>query len=147
MARGWLVGFHLIGVVLWMGGLLTFSRILGYHSKELPSARPRFTFVEGRLNWLVAVPGAVLTIVFGAWLLYDHGAAWFRVALWMHIKLVLVVAVAGIHMFLTIKHAQIRRAHPSAPMSRGLYAALHGTVGLLLIAIVLLATNQPMSQR
>ncbi|HEY2744750.1 MAG TPA: CopD family protein [Polyangia bacterium] len=147
MARGWLVGFHLIGVVLWMGGLLTFSRILGYHSKELPSARPRFTFVEGRLNWLVAVPGAVLTIVFGAWLLYDHGAAWFRVALWMHIKLVLVVAVAGIHMFLTIKHAQIRRAHPSAPMSRGLYAALHGFVGLLVIAIILLATTQPMSQR
>jgi hypothetical protein len=32
-------------------------------------------------------------------------------------------------------------------MSRGLYAALHGTVGLLLIAIVLLATNQPMSQQ
>ena len=66
MARGWLVGFHLIGVVLWMGGLMTFSRILGYHSKELPSARPRFTFIEGRLNWLVSVPGAVLTIVFGA---------------------------------------------------------------------------------
>jgi protoporphyrinogen IX oxidase len=147
MARGWLVGFHLIGVVLWMGGLLTFSRLLGYHSKELPSARPRFTFVEGRLNWLVAVPGAVLTIVFGVWLVWEHGAAWFRVAAWMRYKLMLVVAVAGIHLFLTIKHAQIRRAAPSARMSRGLYAAMHGFVGLLVIAIILLATNQPMSQR
>ncbi len=147
MTRGWLVGFHLIGVVLWMGGLLAFSRILGYHSKELPSARPRFTFVEGRLNGLVAVPGAVLTIAFGLWLLVDHGSAWFRVATWMHWKLALVAAVVVVHALLTVKHRQIRRAHPAAPMSRGLYAALHGTVGLLLIAIVLLATNQPMSQR
>ena len=147
MTRGWLVGLHLIGVVLWMGGLLSFSRILGYHSKELPSARPRFTFVEGRLNWLVAVPGAVLTIVFGVWLVREHGSAWFHVALWMHYKMALVLAVVVIHVVLTVKHAQIRRAAPSAPMSRGLYAALHGTIGLLLIAIVLLATNQPMSQR
>ena len=147
MTRGWLVGLHLIGVVLWMGGLLAFSRILGYHTKELPSARPRFTFIEGRLNWLVAVPGALLTIVFGVWLAYQHGAAWFRVASWMHYKLTLVLVVAVIHVVLTVKHAQIRRAAPSAPMSRALYAALHGTIGLLLIAIVLLATNQPMSQR
>jgi protoporphyrinogen IX oxidase len=147
MARGWLIGFHLIGVVLWMGGLLAFSRILGYHSKELPSARPRFTFVEGRLNWLVAIPGAVITIVFGVWIAVQHGMVWFRVASWMHWKLALVAAVAIIHIVLTIKHRQILRAHPEAPMNRALYAALHGTVGLLLIAIVLLATNQPMSQR
>jgi len=147
MTRGWLVGLHLIGVVLWMGGLLAFSRILGYQSKELPSVRPRLTFIEGRLNWLVAVPGAVLTIVFGVWLAVEHGEAWFRVAAWMHYKLALVVVVAVIHVVLTIKIGQIRRAAPTAPMSRGLYAALHGTVGLLLIAIVLLATNQPMSQQ
>ena len=147
MARGWLIGFHLIGVVLWMGGLMAFSRILGYHPKELPSARPRFTFVEGRLNWLVSVPGALVTIVFGLWLAVDHGMAWFRVASWMHWKLTLVLGVVVIHTILTIKHHQIRRAHPAAPMNRALYAALHGTVGLLLIAIVLLATNQPMSQR
>jgi putative membrane protein len=146
VTRSWLVGFHLIGVVLWMGGLLSFSRILGYHAKELPSARPRFTFIEGRLNWLVAVPGAVLTIVFGLWLINDYGMAWFRVASWMHWKLALVAAVAVIHVILTVKHRQIRRAHPAQPMSRALYAALHGTVGLLLIIIVLLATNQPMLQ-
>ena len=147
MARGWLIGFHLIGVVLWMGGLMAFSRILGYQSKELPSVRPRLTFIESRLNMLVAAPGALLTIVFGVWLAVQHGAAWFRVASWLHYKLALVVAVAVIHVVLTIKIRQIRRAAPSAPMSRGLYAALHGTVGLLLIAIVLLATNQPMSQQ
>jgi putative membrane protein len=147
MPRGWLIGLHLVGVVLWMGGLLSFSRILGYHSKELPSVRPRLTFIEGRLNWLVAVPGAVVTLVFGAWLWWEHGRAWFAVASWMHYKLAFVVALAGIHLALTLKHRQVLRAPPAAPMSRGLYAALHGTVGLLLIIIVLLATTQPMSQQ
>lgn len=144
--RGWLLGFHLIGVVLWMGGLMAFSRILGYHSKELPSARPRFSFIEGRLNNLVALPGALLTIVFGLWMVHGYGMAWFRVALWLHIKLALVVAVVAIHLVLTVKQRQVARNAPETPMSRGLYAALHGLVGLLLIAIVLLATHQPMSQ-
>jgi putative membrane protein len=147
MARGWLLGFHLIGVILWMGGLLTFSRILGYHSKEDPSVRPRYTFLEGRLNYLVSVPGAVLAIGFGSWLAYQHGMQWFRVATWLHWKLVLVAAVAAIHVVLSVKHRQILRAHPADKMNRALYASLHGTVGLLMIAIVLLATHQPMSQQ
>jgi putative membrane protein len=145
--RGWLLGFHLIGVVLWMGGLMSFSRIMGYHAKEAPSVRPRYSFLEGRLNYLVAVPGAVLTVTFGLWMAWQHGMQWFRVATWMHYKLALVLGVVVIHVLLSVKHATIRRAGPSAPVSRALFASLHGTVGLLLIAIVLLATHQPMSQQ
>jgi uncharacterized integral membrane protein (TIGR00701 family) len=146
MTRGWLVGFHLIGVVLWMGGLLTFSRVLGYHTKELPSVRPRLTYIEGRLNALVAWPGAVITVATGLWMTVNYGRLWFRGAAWLHFKLALVLVTLAIHVVLTVKHRQILRAHPAQPLSRGLYAALHGIVGLLLIAIVLLATNQPMWQ-
>jgi putative membrane protein len=145
--RGWLLGFHLIGVVLWMGGLMAFSRIMGYHAKEAPSVRPRYSFLEARLNYLVALPGALLTVAFGLGLAWEHGMQWFRVASWLHYKLVLVTGVVVIHVLLSVKAYQIRRAAPSAPVSRALYASLHGTVGLLLIAIVLLATHQPMSQQ
>jgi uncharacterized integral membrane protein (TIGR00701 family) len=145
--RSWLLGFHLIGVVLWMGGLLTFSRILGYHSKEAPSVRPRFSFLEGRLNGLVAIPGAVLTILFGVLMTVDYGKAWFRVAIWLHYKLTLVIVVAIIHVVLTIKQRQIARQNPEVPLNRALYASLHGIIGLLVIIIILLATHQPMSQQ
>lgn len=145
--RGWVLAFHLVGVVLWMGGLLTFSRVLGYHAKELPSVRPRLTFIEGRLNWLVAVPGFVLTVGCGLWLMSIYGAAWFRVALWMHWKLALVAAVLVIHVVLTAQHRRIRRRAPDEKLPRALYAALHGTVGLLLIGILIFACVQPMSQR
>ena len=143
--RAWLLTFHLLGVVLWMGGLLTFSRVLGYHAREAPSVRPRFTWLEGRLNYLVTIPGAVLTIAFGLWLTSIYGMAWFRVAVWLHYKLGLVAAVIVIHVVLTKKQRQIARAAPDAPMKRALYAALHGTLGLLLIAILALAAHQPMA--
>jgi protoporphyrinogen IX oxidase len=142
--RGWLLTIHLLGAVLWMGGLLTFSRVLGYHSREAPSVRPRYSWLEGRLNYLVTIPGAVLTIVLGVWLTVLLGMQHFRVAAWLHWKLGLVVAVTVIHVILTIKQRQIARRAPDAPMKRALYAALHGTLGLLLIAILALAVHKPM---
>ena len=144
--RGWLLAFHLLGAILWMGGLLTVSRVLGYHSKEDPSVRPRFVWLEGRLNYLVALPGAGLTLLCGIALAYVYGAAWFRVALWLHIKLTLVVVVALVHLGLTLKQRSIARQSPNEPVSRALFAALHGTIGLLLIAILLLAVHQPMQK-
>src|SRR6185295_3502753 len=107
--RETLLALHLVGVVLWMGGLLTFSRVLGYHSREAPSVRPRYTFLEGRLNYLVTIPGAVITIGFGIWLTANYGADWLRVSTWMHYKLAMVGAVLVIHTVLTLKQRQIAR--------------------------------------
>lgn len=142
--RATVLAFHLLGVVLWMGGLLTFSRILGYHAREAPSVRPRYTWLEGRMNWLVTVPGAVITIGCGLWLIQIYGAQWFGVARWMHWKLVLVAVVLAIHAFLTVKQRKVARQRPDEKVPRALFAALHGTLGLLLIAILLLAAHQPM---
>ena len=146
MARAWLLTFHLLGVVLWMGGLLTLTRVMGYHAREAPSVRPRYTWLEGRMNYLVTFPGAFLTILFGLLLVTQHGMAWFRVAVWMHWKLALVAAATVIHIVTTVKQRKIARQSPSEKVPRALFAALHGTLGLLLIAILALAVHQPMSQ-
>jgi putative membrane protein len=143
--RATLLALHLLGVVLWMGGLLTFSRILGYHTRESPSVRPRYTWLEGRLNYLVTVPGAVLTLIFGLWLTANYGGLdWLRVTLWMQWKLALVAVILVIHGVLTLKHRRIQRSPPDAPMKRAVFAALHGTLGLLLIAILFLAAHKPL---
>src|SRR6185369_5132920 len=105
--RETLLALHLVGVVLWMGGLLSFSRILGYHAREAPSVRPRYTWLEGRMNWLVTVPGFVIAAGTGLWLVQIYGAQWFSQALWMHWKLSLVVAVVLIHAFLTLKQRRV----------------------------------------
>jgi putative membrane protein len=139
MAIRLLIVAHLTGVVLWMGGLLTLSRILGYHAREHPTVRPRYSWLEGRLNYLVTIPGAVLTIGTGiaqAWL---DGAAYFRQARWLHWKLALVFAIVVIHAILTRRQRAVARRAPDAPMKRAVYAALHGTLGLLLIGVLALA--------
>lgn len=144
--RAWLITFHLLGVILWMGGLLTLTRIMGYHAREAPSVRPRYSWLEGRMNYLVTFPGIFLTVLFGVLLVTQHGMAWFRVAVWMHYKLALVGAACAIHFVTTVKQRQIARRHPSDKVPRALFAALHGTLGLILIAILALAAHQPMSQ-
>jgi putative membrane protein len=144
--RATLVAFHLVGVVLWMGGLLALSRMMGYHAREAPSVRPRYVWLEGRMNYLVTIPGAVITIACGIWLMQIYGRAWLAQAVWMHYKLVLVAIVAVLHTGLTINQRRVARRPPDAPMRRPLYAAIHGTLGLLLIAILLLAAHQPMKQ-
>jgi uncharacterized integral membrane protein (TIGR00701 family) len=142
--RTWLVTIHLLGVVLWMGGLLMFSRVLGYHARELPSVRPRYSWLEGRTNGLVAIPGAVLTLVPGVCLSWIYGMAWFRQSIWLQWKLVLVGVILVIHAYLTVEQRRIARRPADAPLSRARFAALHGTLGLVLIAILALAVAKPM---
>jgi len=143
--RATLVAFHLLGVVLWMGGLLTFSRVMGYHARESPSVRPRYVWLEGRLNYLVTIPGFVITLVCGLWLMRIYGMQWFDKARWMRWKLALVGVVLALHIGLTVSQRRVARRAPDAPMKRALYAAIHGTIGLLLVAILLLAAHQPMA--
>jgi uncharacterized membrane protein len=143
--RATLVAFHLLGVVLWMGGLLTFSRVMGYHARESPTVRPRYVWLEGRLNYLVTIPGFVITLGCGLGLMRIYGMQWFHKAVWMHWKLALVGMVAILHIGLTAQQRRVARRPPDAPMKRALYAAIHGTIGLLLMAILLLAAHQPMA--
>ncbi len=139
-----LIAFHLLGVVLWMGGLLTLSRLLGYHVLEHPSVRPRYAWLEARLNYAVAIPGAFLTLGTGVTQMALDGADYFRSARWLHIKLGLVAAIALVHILLTVKQMRIRRGPADAPLRRAPFAAAHGTLGLLLMGALLLAVlKQP----
>jgi uncharacterized membrane protein len=60
-------------------------------------------------------------------------------ARWLHWKLALVFAIVVIHAILTRRQRAVARQAPDAPMKRAVYAALHGTLGLLLIGVLALA--------
>jgi putative membrane protein len=139
-----LVAVHLLGVVLWMGGLLNLSRILGYHAIEHPTVRPRYSWLEGRLNYLVTIPGAILTVGTGVAQAILDGADYFHAAGWLHWKLLLVGAILVIHVILTRKHRRLTREPADAKIKKALFAALHGTLGLLLIGVLFLAALKPM---
>lgn len=139
----WLLAFHVVGVVMWLGSLMALSRVLGYHTREPPSVRPRFSFVEGRLDVGGAMPGALLTLLTGLGLLAMEPMGWFRAQGWLHTKLLLVLFLALIHGGVRIRYRRMARQRADQPTSRAFFGAAHGIVGLLLIGIIILAIVRP----
>ena len=93
----WVKSLHLIFMVTWFAGLFYLPRLFVYHAmaEDEPSLK-RFIVMERKLLWGIMTPGAVLTIVFGAWL----WLGWFRGASsWLHAKIALVALLAGYHLW------------------------------------------------
>jgi len=126
-----------------MGSLLALSRMLGYHTREPATVRPRLSFIEGRLDLFGAVPGAVLTLATGFGMLALEPAGWFHTAGWLHFKLDLVFILVVLHAVTLVKHRRLARQRADQEIRRGFYAASHGVIGLLLIAIIVLAVVRP----
>jgi uncharacterized membrane protein len=139
--RAWLLALHLLGVILWMGGVFALGRLLADHARELPSVRPRYVWLEGRMSAWAAL-GALLTLGCGGALVGLYGLGWLRAAAWMRYKLVLVGAVAGIHVRLAVRRRRIARQAPDAPVPRTRFALLPGALGLLLFVILLLSIRR-----
>ena len=139
----WLLAFHVVGVVLWMGSLMALSRILGFHTREPANVRPRFSFLEGRLDFFAAVPGAIVALGTGLAMIAMEPAGWFAAAGWLHWKLMLVFVIAAIHLQLMVRHRRLARQRADQVIPRGFFAAAHGILGLLLIAVIVLAVVRP----
>ena len=59
MLFNWIVLFHLIGLALWVGGLLAVTRVFMLHSQETsPEVRAALGRLETRLLNRLAHPGA-----------------------------------------------------------------------------------------
>ena len=131
-------------MVMWMGGVMAFARLLAHHAAEPPSARPILSKIERRLNYLVAVPGAILTIACGVLSIKGYGLDWFRVSLWLHAKLALVGVLLLLHLGATRAQHRIARLDPNAPLRSGAWTALNLIFAILLVAIIALAVHQPL---
>ena len=140
------LAFHLIGMVLWIGGLMTFSRLVGHHARLGPAANDTLLSFQKKSYFIGVLPGGLLTIVMGLGLLMSQpgGMKHYLAAdgpwgITFHVKLslVLFIFISDIVCF-----AQLRKLSKGESVSRGLVMALHGLVALAFIAIVLLVKGQ-----
>src|ERR1700709_2699989 len=127
---------HLLGAVLWMGGLLAMSRAVMAMAKQPPAMRPGLASLGSRFN-ILALLGAVLSIPSGLYQLSLWPAGSFRHAGWLHTKLTLIVALVVVHGLCWAKLRQWQKATEQTPLPRGPAMALHGVSGLILIGILL----------
>ncbi len=95
----WILAFHVIFMVTWFSGLFYLPRLFMYHALSTDQiSQARFKIMERKLFWIIMTPAAILTGIFGFWLLtlnweyYSH-------QLWMHAKLILVLLLCFYHLF------------------------------------------------
>ena len=91
----WVKALHIIFMVTWFAGLFYLPRLFVYHAmaEDAPS-KERFKLMERKLYWGIMAPGAVLTIVFGAWL-WAYGFS----GGWLHAKLAVVALTIAYHLY------------------------------------------------
>ncbi len=136
----WFLTFHLLGMVLWAGGLLTVSRMAAYHTAEAAEVQPRLAWMEGRLYWLVTIPGAVISVIAAIGLLATSPVNYGEQG-WFHGKMMLVALLIALHTLLHIKLKALK-LHPENA-KKAVFSAVHGTIGLTLIGILIMAKVQP----
>jgi putative membrane protein len=134
----WVKALHVVFMVTWFAGLFYLPRLFVYHAMAQDTVgRERFKVMERKLYYGIMTPGALLTLVFGAWLWLGFGIT----GGWLYAKLALVALLLAYHLWCArllsdFKHDRNRRSHVwlrwfnEAPV-------------LILVAIVILVIVKP----
>jgi putative membrane protein len=135
----WLKAFHIVFVVTWFAGLFYLPRLFVYHAVATDAVgRERFVVMERRLFVLMTL-GAALAVALG--LSMVAAAPVYLHFLWLQVKLVLVAALLGYHLWCYKLLCDLRDGRNIR--SQRWYRIFNEVPGLLLIAIVVLAVVKP----
>jgi len=138
----WPKALHLIFMVTWFAGLFYLPRLFVYHAmSDDQTSIDRFKIMERKLFFGIMTPGAILTIIFGFWILFVNGWEAYAGMLWLHIKLALIAVLVIYHIYcgkllLDFKHDRNDHSHV-------FYRWLNEFPVLILAAIIILAVVRP----
>lgn len=138
----WLKALHIISMVTWFAGLFYLPRLFVYHTltQDAPG-RERFKVMERKLYRGIMTPSALLTVLFGAAMLWLMGSDWLWQTQWVQIKLVLVAVLLVYHAYLgSLVGVFDRDANRSGHV---FYRWINEFPVLILIAAVILAVLKP----
>ncbi|MGH9487239.1 MAG: CopD family protein [Terriglobales bacterium] len=135
----WVLVFHIVGIVLWIGGLffaISVARTGGGNGESVVLKQQRALLAQKALRAL-AHPGAALTILAGLYLIYLLPAV--RMAPWLHVKLLLVLILILCDIAVTL---HLRRLPEREPGRRQL-GLFHGSIALLFLLILIMVLVKP----
>lgn len=133
---------HIVFMVTWFAGLFYLPRLFVYHAMaEDEISRERFKIMERKLYFGIMTPGAILTFIFGLWLLLDYAWMAYSQTAWLHSKLVLIAILVLYHLHCgkllkDFKHDRNQRSHV-------FYRWYNEFPVLILISVVILAVAKP----
>ena len=95
----WLKAFHIIFVICWFAGIFYLPRLFVYHAMARDAAGiERFKIMERKLYRGIMTPCAIIAVGCGIALLMLSWSSYMSAA-WMQIKILLVVALIGYHLY------------------------------------------------
>ena len=138
----WLKALHIIAVIAWMAGMLYLPRLFVYHSDAAPGSESSemLKIMERRLLRAIINPAMITVFLLGGLLLLTPGVADWSAG-WLHLKLLLVLVMAGLHGMMSKwrKEFEADRNQRSAKF----YRIVNEVPTVLIIAIVILAVVKP----
>jgi putative membrane protein len=138
----WVKAFHLIFIVTWFSAMFYLPRLYVYHALcEDEAGNARFKVMERKLYRGIMTPSALLTLLFGIWLLSFYSLEQLAAMGWLHAKLTLVVLLFAYHGIFGRMLKQF--AADNNQRSHKFYRLFNELPVLLLIAVIILAVVKP----
>lgn len=137
----WIKALHIISLVTWFSALFYLPRLFVYHAMSTDQISiERFKIMERKLYYGIMMPGMVMTLVFGIWLLLGYMPFYLQ-STWMHIKLFLVATLIVFHFYC----GRLRKvfAKDQNKHSHRFYRWLNEYPTVVLILIVILTVVKP----
>ncbi|PCJ30317.1 MAG: TIGR00701 family protein [Gammaproteobacteria bacterium] len=138
----WVKAFHLISMVTWFAALFYLPRLFVYHAMSDDTvSNERFKVMERKLYRGIMMPGALLTLFFGAWLASYYTMDQLASMHWLHAKLTLVFVLFGYHGYCGKLLRQFK--NDNNQHSPIFYRWFNEIPVLILVAVVILAVVKP----
>lgn len=137
----WLKALHVIFVVCWMAGLLYLPRLFVYHAQVAvgSEASELFKVMEHKLMRGIMLPCMIITFILGLWLAIGTGVFAPGNGGWMHMKLLLVLAMAASHgMMSKYRKAFARDANIKSERFFRIFNEIPAVIMVIIILLVVL---------
>ncbi|SFC35273.1 CopD family protein [Pseudoalteromonas denitrificans] len=133
---------HIFFMVAWFAGIFYLPRLFVYHAMtNNKESQEMLKIMERKLLYFVT-PFAILTLIFGSLMIYEYGRQWFKMSIWLHIKLVLVIGLYVYHGYCFKLLADFKQDKNTK--SDKFYRIINELPVLVLLAIIFLAILKPL---
>jgi putative membrane protein len=134
-----LKSLHIISVVLWMAGLIYLPSILAHHSRVAADSEAAQSFAD--IERALMNPAMALAFITGIALIIGTGAGGPGTGYWMHVKLLLLLLLAGMHGIMSASRKRLERGENQK--SEDFFQRLAVAPVVFLVVIVLLVVVKP----
>lgn len=137
----WVKAFHVIAVMAWMAGLLYLPRLFVYHAEagENLDLTTTLSIMERRLLRIIMNPAMIVAWIMGLTMLALNPAL--MQAGWMHVKLLMVVVMTGLHHVFARWRKDFATGRNTRPGK--FYRLWNEVPALVMIIIVIMAVAEP----